>query len=84
LTSEVQDKIIQLMTAAFGLVAALAWNAAIQELFTAVFGEAGNLIAKFFYAVVVTAIIVLVTIRLGLLAERLKKDEEKEESSPST
>lgn len=29
LTSEVLDKIIQLMTAAFGLVAALAWNAAI-------------------------------------------------------
>ncbi|MBA3425500.1 MAG: DUF5654 family protein [Rubrobacteraceae bacterium] len=84
MTSEVLDKIIQLMTAAFGLVAALAWNAAIQELFTAIFGEAGNLAAKFFYAIVVTGVVVLVTIRLGRLAERLKKDEEKEEESPST
>lgn len=84
MTSEVLDKIIQLMTAAFGLVAALAWNAAIQELFIAVFGEAGSLAAKFFYAVVVTAVVVFVTIRLGRLSERLKKDEEKEEGSPST
>jgi hypothetical protein len=29
LTSEVLEKVIQLMTAPFGLVAALAWNAAI-------------------------------------------------------
>ncbi len=71
------------MTAAFGLVAALAWNAAIQELFTSIFGEAGNLVAKFFYAVVVTALVVFVTIRLGRLSERIKKDEE-EEGSTST
>ncbi len=83
LTSEVLDKIIQLMTAAFGLVAALAWNAAIQELFTSIFGEAGDLAAKFFYAVVVTVVVVFVTIRLGRLSERIKKDEE-EEGSTST
>ena len=78
LSSEVLEKIIELMTAAFGLVAALAWNAAIQELFTAVFGEAGNLVAKFFYAIVVTVIVVLVTVRLGRLAERVKRDEEQQ------
>jgi len=77
LTSEVLDKIIQLMTTAFGLVAA------IQELFTSIFGEAGDLAAKFFYAVVVTAVVVFVTIRLGRLSERIKKDEE-EEGSTST
>ncbi|MBA2344119.1 MAG: hypothetical protein H0V83_03440 [Rubrobacter sp.] len=76
LSSEVLDKIIELMTAAFGLVAALAWNAAIQALFIAVFGEAGGLVAKFFYAVVVTVIVVLVTIRIGRLAERLKREEQ--------
>ncbi|CAN5906742.1 hypothetical protein BH23ACT11_BH23ACT11_00500 [soil metagenome] len=38
MSSEVLDKILQLMTAAFGLVAALAWNEAIQGLFTAIFG----------------------------------------------
>jgi uncharacterized membrane protein len=78
MSSEVLEKIIELMTAAFGLVAALAWNAAIQELFTAVFGEAGNLVAKFFYAIVVTVIVVLVTMRLGRLAERVKRDEEQQ------
>jgi Family of unknown function (DUF5654) len=35
------------MTAPFGLVAALAWNTAIQALFDAVFPEAGDLLAKF-------------------------------------
>lgn len=82
MTSEVLDKVVQLMTAAFGLVAALAWNSAIQELFTLIFGDAGNLAAKFFYAVVVTAIVVFVTIRLGRLAERIKSDEEDQKSSP--
>jgi uncharacterized membrane protein len=81
LTSEVLDKIVQLMMAAFGLVAALAWNEAIQGLFTAIFGEAGNLYAKFFYAILVTAIVVFATIRLGKLSDRIKKDEKESESS---
>ena len=76
MTSEVLDKIVQLLTAAFGLVAALAWNEAVQGLFRALFPEAGDLLAKFVYAVVVTAVVVFVTIRLGRLSERLKKDEE--------
>ena len=42
-SSEVLDKLVELITAAFGLVAALvAWNTAIQELFAAVFPEAGT------------------------------------------
>ncbi len=81
MTSEVLDKIVQLMTAAFGLVAALAWNEAIQALFTQIFGEAGDLFAKFFYAVVVTVIVVFVTIRLGRLSDRIKRDEEESEAS---
>jgi hypothetical protein len=70
------------MTAAFGLVAALAWNTAIQELFTRIFGNSGDLAAKFLYAVIVTVIVVFVTIRLGRLAERLKSDEDAEEPAP--
>ena len=69
-SSEVLDKLVELITAAFGLVAALAWNTAIQELFSLVFPETGDLIAKFLYAVVVTVIVVFVTIRL---AERVKE-----------
>jgi hypothetical protein len=41
-SSEVLDKLVELITAAFGLVAVLAWNTAIQELFAAVFPEAGT------------------------------------------
>jgi hypothetical protein len=41
LNSEVLDKFAQLIMTALGLVAALAWNTAIQDLFDRVFGEAG-------------------------------------------
>lgn len=58
------------MTAAFGLVAALAWNDAIQSLFTTLFGTAGDLAAKFVYALLVTVVVVFVTVRLGRIAER--------------
>jgi hypothetical protein len=74
-SSEVLDKLVELVTAAFGLVAALAWNTAIQELFSVIFPEAGDLIAKFLYAIVVTVVVVFVTIRLGRLAERMKEQE---------
>ena len=84
MTSDVLDKIVQLMTAAFGLVAAQAWNTAIQELFDAVFPQTGDLLAKFLYAVVVTAVVVYVTVRLGRLAERLKTNEEAEKEGPSS
>ena len=42
MSREVLEKTLQLATAAFGLVAALAWNDAIQTLFTRLFGEAGK------------------------------------------
>ncbi|HOF95963.1 MAG TPA: DUF5654 family protein, partial [Methanoculleus sp.] len=51
--TEVIEKIAALVTAAFGLVAALAWNGAIQELFKLIFGEQSTLVAMFVYAVVV-------------------------------
>ena len=75
MSSEVLDKLVELVTAAFGLVAALAWNTAIQELFTMIFPQSGDLIAKFLYAITVTVIVVFVTIRLGRLAEQAKERE---------
>ena len=75
LTGEILDKFSQLITTALGLVAALAWNEAIQQLFSQLFGEAGGaLAAKFFYAVLVTLMVMLVVVRkrVGhLLAPRL-------------
>lgn len=60
-----------LMTAAFGLVAALAWNSAIQKLFSLIFGTAGGLYAMVGYAVVVTIIAVIVTVYLGRVLGKL-------------
>ncbi|HJJ62427.1 MAG TPA: DUF5654 family protein [Methanocorpusculum sp.] len=38
LSVDVIDKLAALITAAFGLVAALAWNGAIQAIFAEIFG----------------------------------------------
>jgi ABC-type phosphate transport system permease subunit len=67
---EVIEKIAALITAAFGLIAALAWNEAIQEIFRLVFGDQSGIWAMLFYAVVVTIIAVVVTIWIGRVAEK--------------
>ena len=66
----VVERMVTLVLSGFGLVAALAWNEAIQGLFQAVFGTAGSLVAKFGYAIVVTAIITIVSIRLSRCGEQ--------------
>jgi hypothetical protein len=77
LTGEILDKFSPLITTALGLVAALAWNEAIQQLFSQLFGEAGGaLAAKFFYAVLVTLVVIFATIAVSRAAERAKKLEE--------
>jgi uncharacterized membrane protein len=67
---EVIEKIAALITAAFGLIAALAWNTAIQEIFRIIFGEQSGVLAMIFYAVVVTIIAVVITIWIGRVAEK--------------
>jgi uncharacterized membrane protein len=67
---EVIEKIAALITAAFGLIAALAWNEAITEIFRLIFGEQSGVFALIFYAIVVTIIAVLVTIWIGRVAEK--------------
>ncbi|MFL6474782.1 MAG: DUF5654 family protein [Nitrososphaera sp.] len=67
---EVIEKISALITAAFGLVAALAWNSAIQEIFRLVFGNQSGVWAMIFYAVVVTVIAIIATILIGRAAEK--------------
>lgn len=70
--AEVMEKIAALITAAFGLVAALAWNGAIRAIFEAVFGSADNIVAMLIYAVVVTIIAILVTIWIARSVKRAK------------
>jgi hypothetical protein len=67
---EVIEKVAALVTAAFGLIAALAWNTAIQEIFRIIFGDQSGVLAMIFYAVVVTIIAVVVTILVGRAAAK--------------
>jgi len=63
--------ITSLMTAAFGLVAALAWNSAIQKIFSIIFGTQSGVYAMVAYAAVVTIIAVIVTVYLGRVLGKL-------------
>src|ERR671915_1460090 len=74
LSAEVLDKFSELITTALGLVAAQAWSEAIQQLFSQLLGEAGGaLAAKFFYAFIVTLIVIFATISVSRAAERAKR-----------
>lgn len=73
LKQEVRERTVGYVVAAFGFVAGLAWNDAVQALIREIFPvSAGSLIAKFGYAIGVTIVVVLVTVYLSrLLKQRL-------------
>jgi uncharacterized membrane protein YidH (DUF202 family) len=69
---EVLDKIAALVTAAFGLVAALAWNEAIKAIFKEIFGTADAVGPMLIYAIVVTIVAVILTIVVARAASKAK------------
>ena len=77
LNQEVVKALAGLITAAFGLVAALAWNTAIQEIFRLIFGEQSGIIAMIVYAIVITVIAVIATIAIGRVAAKAGVRDEK-------
>ena len=70
--AEILEKMAALLTAAFGLVAALAWNGAIRAIFEAVFGTADNITAMLIYAIIVTIIAVVVIIWIARATKKAK------------
>jgi hypothetical protein len=77
LTAEVLDKFAELITVALGLVTALAWKAAIQNLFTMIFGQAGSaLVGRFVYAIIITLVVIFATLAVSQAAKRAKRLEE--------
>lgn len=64
------ETLTALLTAAFGLIAALAWNTAIQAIFKKIFGEQSSILAMVIYALVVTIIAVILTIWIGKLTPK--------------
>lgn len=71
--NEVVEKLATLITAAFGLVAALAWNDTIKLIFKQLFSENSNISAMLIYALSVTILAVVITIILGKFSEKAKK-----------
>jgi hypothetical protein len=78
LKQEVMDKIAALVTAAFGLVAALAWNDAIKAVFKEVFGTADAVGPMLIYAIIITIFAVILTVTVAKAASKAKSimDEE--------
>jgi len=82
--TEVIDKFGALITAAFGLVAALAWNDAIKALFIGPCGTAGagalcmlSAGGPWVYAAIVTILAIVATLWIGKIAEKAKGPQEK-------
>ena len=67
--NEVIEKFTVLITSAFGLVAALAWNEAIKE-YLKTWGLQQH--GVWVYAVIVTVLAVIITVMLGWIAQRAK------------
>ena len=67
-------KVGALITAAFGLVAALAWNGAIRAIFERIFGTADNIPAMLTYVIVVTVVAVFETLRVAKMVSKAKDE----------
>ncbi|MEO6529271.1 MAG: DUF5654 family protein [Gemmatimonadaceae bacterium] len=65
---------IMLASASLGLVAALAWNEAIKATIVRVFGTGDSLAGLYAYAMLATAIAVIVLVLLGRAAARVGGD----------
>lgn len=81
MTIEIVKQMLTLATAAFGLVAALAWNSFIQEFVNTYvkmwLPSGGKLASLAIYAVVVTILAVLVTLQLSRVLRHLEQKDEK-------
>ncbi len=71
---ELLKELVTLSSSGFGLVAALAWNEAIQgfvdEYVNRWFPSQSGVISKFLYALIITLFAVLITYQLSKLATR--------------
>lgn len=70
---EVIEKLSTLVTVAFGLIAALAWNSAIQEIFKKYYSAGEGVLHLVSYAIFVTCLAVVITIWIGRLSEKYSK-----------
>ncbi|MBU0760053.1 MAG: hypothetical protein KJ600_00425 [Nanoarchaeota archaeon] len=70
--TKVIEQLAALITAAFALVAALAWNGAIQAIFKKYYGTAEGIGPMVTYAIIVTIIAVIAAIWIGKVEAKHK------------
>ncbi|MCL5667365.1 MAG: DUF5654 family protein [Patescibacteria group bacterium] len=70
---EILSQSISLISSAFILVAALAWNEAIKDLISQYFHSGSGLVSRFVYAIVVTIIAAIVASRLNRILQKYKE-----------
>lgn len=74
ISRQVKEKTLGFIITAFGLVAGLAWNEAIQSLIKSFFAVGKDSIwAKFLYAIVMTIVVVIITVYLTRFFSREDK-----------
>lgn len=79
ISQEIAIQTLTLASSALGLVAALAWNQAITEYVTVYikpyFAKGSGVISLFIYAIIITAITVIVAMQMARVKERLRTKE---------
>lgn len=80
LHSEFLKTMTQLATAAFGLIAALAWNEAIKDFLDHFIKAGSGFVSKLIYAIIVTFLAVLVTYFLGKSTQEAVEEEDGEKN----
>jgi hypothetical protein len=74
---EIVKQMVTLSTSGFGLVAALAWNSVIQEFVNTYVKKwipaGGGIISLLIYALIITALAVVVTVQLSKLSKKLQE-----------
>lgn len=71
----IKEKMLTLVVAAFTLVAALAWNDAVQSLVKVISRGNEGLMGKFIYAVMVTAIAAIISLQFSRLSKKERKNQ---------
>ncbi len=69
---EILDRLTTLITAAFGFVAAFAWNETFKLLLDRVVSEDAELIVYFIYAIIITIVAVLLIISVARATAKAK------------
>lgn len=71
---EFVNQMLALINGAFALVAALAWNEAVKALIDQYLPTASAVYSRFAYAVLITFLVVVISMRLAKISKRLKSN----------